>query len=251
MNWHTRYTQQAIWTRELRKYLFDRTELTSAQRVLEVGCGTGAILSEIQAALLTCSGVQRKCHGLDIQPLSLMEARVHAPDASLTRGDALSLPYPNETFDITLCHFLLLWISNPQGALAEMKRVTTQNGHVLALAEPDYTARVDKPAELEILGYWQAKSLQKQGADPSLGGKLAEMFYQAGIELLETGAIERQRDGALTSIEWEMEWAVLEADLTGLVSADEIKRLKIKDKLAWEQGKRTLHVPTYFAWGRV
>ena len=150
MDWHARYTQQANWTRELRDYLFKRIGLTTAERALEVGCGTGAILSEIQTQSL---------HGLDILPAALMEARVHAPAARLTRGDALSLPYPNECFEIVFCHFLLLWVSDPHRALGEMKRVTQPGGYVLALAEPDYSARVDEPTELASLGRWQTESL--------------------------------------------------------------------------------------------
>ena len=242
MNWHTRYTQQATWTRELRNYLFQQAGLKTAGRVLEVGCGTGAILNEIQTQSL---------HGLDIRPASLMEARINAPSASLTCGNALVLPYPNDVFDIAICHYLLLWVSDPQQALYEMKRVTRPGGHVLALAEPDYNARVDEPAELAVLGRWQAESLQRQGADVSLGDKLAGLFYQAGIELVETGAIESQGNDAPTSAERELEWAVLENDLANFVSVDEFQRLKKMDEAAWKRGERILHIPTYFAWGRV
>ena len=241
MNWHTRYTQQATWTRALRDYLFEGIGIDTAQRVLEVGCGTGAILSGMQT---------NASHGLDLEPASLREAKTHAPAAALTCGDAHSLPYPNETFDITFCHFLLLWVTDPLKALGEMKRVTHAGGYVLALAEPDYTARVDRPTELAELGRWQTESLRRQGADPSLGGKLAELFYQARIKLVETGPIERQGNDASISAERELEWAVLEADLTGHISNQEIQRMKKLDKQAWERGKRVLHVPTYFAWGQ-
>ena len=242
MDWHTRYQQQSNWTRDLRGYLFEQVGLKTAQRVLEVGCGTGAILSGLQTNALL---------GLDIQPASLMEAQVHAPSASLTCGDAHSLPYPEKSFDITFCHFLLLWVSDPLRVLDEMKRVTCAGGHILALAEPDYSARVDEPAELKIIGQWQTASLRSQGADPSFGGRLAESFYQAGIRLVETGAIESQGSDALTPAERDLEWAVLEADLAGRIPSQEIQRLKIMDEQAWASGKRILHVPTHFAWGQV
>jgi hypothetical protein len=131
-----------------------------------------------------------------------------------------------------------------------MKRVTRPGGHVLALAEPDYSARVDEPLELAVLGRWQAESLERQGADPTLGGRLAELFYGAGIELVETGAIQSRGNEALSSVEWELEWAVLEADLAGSVPVGDIQRLKKLDAQARVRGERILHVPTYFAWGR-
>jgi hypothetical protein len=77
------------------------------------------------------------------------------------------------------------------------------------------------------------------------------LYYQTGIEILETEAIENQGKDALTSAEWELEWAVLENDLTGFVPVEEIQRLKKLDQAAWASGERILHVPTYFAWGRV
>jgi len=242
MDWHARYTQQSNWTHDLRHYLFEQIGIKTTRRVLEVGCGTGAILSGIET---------RSLHGLDLQHASLKEAHIHAPVASLICGDAHSLPYYNEAFDITYCHFLLLWVSNPQLVLREMKRVTRAGGYVLALAEPDYTSRVDEPAELATLGQWQTEALRSQGADPSLGGRLAESFYQAGIELMETGTIESQGKDAPSTIERELEWAVLETDLAGRVPSQEIQRLKALDEQAWARGERILHVPTYFVWGRV
>lgn len=242
MDWHTRYTQQAGWTRELRNYLFASVGLEAARRTLEVGCGTGAILCEINSPAL---------HGLDLQPASLMDARVHAPAAALTRGDALSLPYADGAFDITFCHFLLLWVSDVERALLEMKRVTRAGGYVLALAEPDYSARVDKPAELAELGRLQTESLRKQGADPSVGGSLAGHFFRAGIKLIETGTIESRRNEAPTLAEWKSEWAVLEDDLAESVPFETIQHFKRVDKQAWERGERILHVPTHFAYGQV
>lgn len=242
MNWHTRYAQQAIWTRPLRSYIFEKTGLPSAQRILEVGCGTGAILSELPKR----PGI----HGLDIDRSALLECKIHAPDAVWVQGDALELPYPNQTFDIVYCHFLLLWIKTPMQALQEMKRAARTGGYVIAFAEPDYLERVDSPQELIPLGKWQTESLIHQGADPGLGARLAELFVRAGIQIIETGTIQN-RTNVPSLEEWEVEWKVIESDLAGLVPDQELQKMKIRDKEAREQGKRVLHVPTYFAWGKV
>lgn len=243
MEWHKRFIQQAAWTKNLRSYLFTRARMHSASQVLEVGCGTGAILSTLPATACL--------YGLDLLPERLLEARRNSARASLTCGDALSLPYTCASFDIVFCHYLLLWVRDPLQALREMKRITRPGGSILALAEPDYAGRVDRPDELAELGRWQTESLQRQGADPGLGGRLAELFHQAGIPLIETGRL--QMDGALppTPEELDMEWAVLEADLAGLVPAQEILRMKRLDESAWQNGERVLHVPTYFAWGQL
>jgi SAM-dependent methyltransferase len=240
MDWHRRYLQQAKWTRDLRAYLFKKAGLAIADRVLEVGCGTGAILSELPTPI--------SLHGLDIDAAALDRCQIHAPAASLVQGNALGLPYSNQIFDIVYCHFLLLWVGDPLKALLEMKRVAKAGAHVIAFAEPDYTARVDEPRELAPLGGWQAESLKRQGADPSLGARLDDLFYEAGIQLIETGTIQNSGLDPAPE-EWEMEWDVIESDLAGFIPRQDIHQMKKLDQQARRHGTRVLHVPTYFAWG--
>jgi SAM-dependent methyltransferase len=240
MNWHLRYAQQARWTRDLRAYIFHKINLDETHRVLEVGCGTGAILSELPPRL--------PLHGLDLNPAALTQCRIHAPSALLVRGNALQLPYSDNSFDLVYCHFLLLWVNDPLQALREMKRVSRK--HVIAFAEPDYSQRFDKPDELVPLGKWQTEALHRQGANPGFGGRLAGSFFQAGMEIIETGTI--QGAGNEPSLEdWEMEWAVIESDLAGSVPGEDIQKMKLLDQAARERGARVLHVPTHFAWGHV
>lgn len=240
MNWHTRYTQQAKWTRDLRAYIFKKININNSHRVLEVGCGTGAILSELPTHI--------HIHGLDIDPDTLAQCKSHAPSASLIRGNALQLPYSDNSFDVVYCHFLLLWVNDPLQALHEMKRVARE--HIIAFAEPDYSHRIDKPDELISLGKWQTDSLRRQGADPNFGERLAESFFRAGIKIIETGTIQSVENDASLE-DWEMEWAVIESDLAESVSSVDIQKMKSMDKAARERGERVLHVPTHFAWGHI
>lgn len=240
MNWHARYLQQAAWTRDLRAYLFNKAGFDTAGRILEVGCGTGAILRE----LATPAAV----HGLDLDPAALTQASVNAPAALLTRADGLALPFPDRSFDIVYCHYYLLWVRDPLQAVLEMSRVTKPGGHILALAEPDYFARVDQPETLRPLGEWQRDALKRQGADPGFGARLAETFFQAGVKLKETGTIQSGGEEP-SAREREMEWAVIQADLGESVSSAEIQKMKMLDDEAWTKGERIMNVPTYFAWG--
>jgi len=241
MNWHTRYAQQANWTRDLRNYIFEKVNLQRAQRVLEVGCGTGAILSDLPKL----PGL----HGLDIDPAALMACHVNAPDALLIHGNALQLPYHDHSFDIVYSHFLLLWVKNPLQAFEEMKRVTRNGGYVIAFAEPDYLNRVDEPHDLVQLGKWQTDALVRQGADPAVGARLAELFFEAEINIIETGTIQ-SRAQEPSADEWEIEWDVIESDLAGWVPGADIQKMKQSDRQAREQKTRVLHVPTHFVWGQ-
>ena len=243
IDWHARFLQQAAWTQPLRAHIFQRIGLEEGSRVLEAGCGTGALLADLPEAAIP--------FGIDKEPGRVMEAARHVPRARLTCSDVRCLPYADGTFAATFCHFLLLWVPEPLKALQEMARVTLPGGHVLAFAEPEYKSRVDTPAELAPLGRAQAEALLRQGADPDVGGRLGKLFQQAGISLVETGRLEEAGDRLPTQAEWQQEWIVLEEDLKSFVPAQELQRLKRLDLQAWRRGQRRLYVPTYFAWGRV
>ena len=250
MNWHERYVHQAAWTQELRRYVFERCGWRTAHSTLEVGCGTGGILQDPAASGHGARpGLQ--LHGLDIDPTALRECCEHAPTACLTCGDATALPYPSENFNITYCHFLLLWVRQPIRALQEMQRVTVRSGYVLALAEPDYGARLDRPTELAWLGQRQNAALERKGAALRRGAELRSLFQEAGIRLIESGAIHRAEGTPPSLGDWDSEWQVLESDLAGTIDADEMKEVRDRYQDAWLAGRGMLSVPTYFAWGQV
>jgi SAM-dependent methyltransferase len=248
-DWHQRFTQQASWTSSLRKYIYQRTQLLQAQRILEVGSGTGAIISALLSDLP--SARTNKLHGLDINSDYLNFARNRIPDVTLTQGDAHRLPYSDNTFDATICHFLLLWVKYPDKVLNEMTRVTRSNGSVIAIAEPDYGGRIDYPDELAEIGHLQALSLNQQGADSNMGRKLAGLFSHAGLINIEFGVLGGQWEIMNNTTEDSYEWAVVLDDLNGLISKEKINRLQQLDNMAQSSGERVLFVPTFYAYGQV
>ena len=155
------------------------------------------------------------------------------------------------SFDIALCHFLLLWVADPRQVIAEMRRVVRPGGYVLALAEPDYGGRIDYPPEFAALGRLQAEALRRQGADPDLGRKLSALFHEAGLKLVETGVLGGQWSGMPNPQDNELEWQVLEADLGDSIDKTQFNRLRALDAAAWQRGARLLFVPTFYAWGVV
>ncbi len=251
-DWHLRFAQQARWTQDLRRYLFERAGLRNAARVLEVGCGTGALLAGLGEDHGIPGGAGKiKPHGLDIAAHHLAFAHHFAPRALLTQGDAHTMPYSTGSFDLSFCHFLLLWVRQPESVVAEMARLTRPGGAVLALAEPDYGGRIDYPFELAQLASLQQAALQRQGADPLIGRRLAAIFSCAGLKQIETGVLGGQWHGPPCAEEWENEWRVLLDDLQDSLPQPDLERLRALDEQAWRSGQRVLFVPTFYAWGRV
>jgi len=235
------FRRQARWTREVRRYLFSKIGLKDSHRLLEVGCGDGAILSDL--------GTNAAVYALDFDFPRLREAKSSFSSGFFLNADAHLLPFAEESFDVVFFHFFLLWAHSPRRALREMRRVLRVGGHLLAFAEPDYSRRVDKPDSLAPLGAWQREALRQRGANPDIGGNLAELFFDSGISLVETGTLSKGAR-SLPPNEREEEWATLEADLRGMVAAETLSHYKKLDEEAWARGERVLYVPVHYAWGR-
>jgi hypothetical protein len=135
--------------------------------------------------------------------------------------------------------------------LEEMKRVTRPGGHILILAEPDYTHRIDFPDELSILGKLQAESLGSQGADPGIGPSIAGLLNQVDIEVIETGLSGGQWHPSNSTKDKENEWMTLELDLLNILTPEQIEKYKMQDLAARVVGTRILFVPVFYAIGKI
>ncbi len=241
--WHQRFSQQAIWTAPVRQHLLQILNLESAEKILEVGCGTGAVSMEIHRA------ITGNVYGLDIEPLFLKKAHSFDSGVRYVCGDAYRLPIPTHSMDACFCHFLLLWLQKPHDALLEMCRVTRKNGPVILFAEPDYSARIDYPVDLARIGILQSESLKKQGANPQIGRTLAHLLVDVGCRNVHSGLLGGEWGAYPTSEQTASEWELIRADLDGMLSAEEINRLEQIDQLAWQKAYRILFVPTFYAYG--
>lgn len=245
-DWHRRFTQQSKWTSDLRFYLDDHFNIQQMKHILDVGCGTGVISKELNSRYRT------NVFGLDIESANLELATKYAPQSEYTLGDAHTLPYPSGHFDLTFCHFLLLWVTNPIKVICEMTRVTRTAGYVVAYAEPDYGGRIDYPDELELLGKWQQESLYRQGANAQIGRHLAEIFNKAGLDDVKVGVLGGQWTADNLMEDWLSEWQILENDLSN--NPDNVSNWDIYKSLDLthrKSGDRILYVPTFYAFGQV
>jgi SAM-dependent methyltransferase len=246
--WHAQYLRQARWTQGVRNQLYRRARLLQAERVLDVGCGTGAITRELARR------TRGEVIGLDVDPRMIAFARrgaMAAPKGGRVpryeQGDAQDLPYPDRHFDVVTCHFLLLWVPDPLCAVREMARVTCERGTVLVCAEPDYGGRVDWP-ELPVR-QWQVDGLRRQGADPLIGRKVRRLLVEAGLRA-DVSIHPSLWDAGTLREQFEAEWAWLRRDVGADVNAATFDRARDQAKAAVDAGTRLVYMPVFCALGR-
>jgi SAM-dependent methyltransferase len=101
-------------------------------------------------------------------------------------GDALTLPFPDASFDLAFCNSLLWLLPDPVLALSEMRRVLRPGGRALA-AEPDggmvHSYDPDRPRlselELKFQECFVRGALALDSHDYEIGRKLPALFLAA------------------------------------------------------------------------
>ncbi len=241
--WHTRFKQQAGWTSQLRKYIFQELHLESCHRVLEVGSGTGVIIDEIQS---NCSAL---CYGLDVDLNRVLFSKAYSPGNHFIAADGYRIPISDDTFDQVYCHFYLLWMHDPLSAIKEMTRILLPGGAIIILAEPDYGGRIDFPRDLEKIGDGQRLSLINQGANPLIGRELTLLLKSVGLQDISMGLVSWSGIQPFSQHDFDIEWSVIHSDLSNQYSQETINKLKESDLDSSKKGIRISLTPTFYAWG--
>ena len=110
-------------TRETMK----RLRLLPTDRVLDVGCGTGALLHH-----LSTTHPAAQLSGVDPVPEMLAIARRRLlPSIELREGWAEHLPFAEQQFDVIVSCNMFHYIRKPVAALLEMKRVLRPGGQLI------------------------------------------------------------------------------------------------------------------------
>jgi ubiquinone/menaquinone biosynthesis C-methylase UbiE len=108
--------------------MLDRLAPEHASAGLDVGCGYGADV-EALADRLRPGG---RAVGIDVSATMIAEARRRVAgsglDVRFVVGDALALPFDDDTFDVCRIETVLQHVDAPGQAVAEMARVTRPGG---------------------------------------------------------------------------------------------------------------------------
>lgn len=135
MNTILSFHQDAYW----RRFAVSKLKLETGHRLLDVACGTGMLTIE---ALRQHGDIS--IEALDFSPEMLRRGQARLEElelldkVNLVEGDAMDLPYEDNSFDSAMSAFALRNVPSIEVTLQEMMRVVKPGGHVvtLELAKP-------------------------------------------------------------------------------------------------------------------
>jgi SAM-dependent methyltransferase len=160
--------------------LADLAGISSGQRVLDVGCGPGALTAELVARVGPAA-----VSAVDPSESFVVAAQARNPGADVQQATAEQLPFPDQSFDAALAQLVVSFMADPAAGIAEMRRVT-QPGGVVAASVWDLA---EGPSPLSPL--WDAvRTLDpgNKGESTRPGGRegdLSSLFSAAGLRDVE------------------------------------------------------------------
>lgn len=177
-----RLEAQAIaYGRVLEKEL-EIMNLKPGMKVLDAGCGTGAI-SRMIAQKVSPGEV----YGIDIDPVFISEAKKLAKKKGIENiefelDNVDDLKFDNNTFDVVYCRLVLMHVKNPVKTVIELKRATKKNGFI-AVSDNDDGSVLTYPPMPKAMGMWTkfGELAETRGEDRYIGRKLFSILSLAGL----------------------------------------------------------------------
>lgn len=184
------------YSRQLAPQMADLAGVDGEGRILDVGCGPGALTAEL-VRRVGADAVS----AVDPSESFVEAARSRNPGVRVVHASAADLPFPDRAFDAALAQLVVHFMPDPVAGLAEMARVTRRDG-VVAACVWDH-AGSHGPLRL----FWQAaRELDPGVHDESelagaREGHLAELFEAAGLHAVEEATLSTSLEHA-TFEEW-------------------------------------------------
>ena len=172
------------YSQPLAPLLVNFARVADGQRVLDVGCGPGALTAEL-VARLGAGAVT----AVDPSEPFVAAVRARQPEVEVRLAAAEDLPFGDETFAASLAQLVVHFMADPIAGLREMARVTQRGGTVAACVWDH--AGGGGPLAL----FWDAARELEPGVrgESELAGArrghLAELFESAGLRDVEEGAL--------------------------------------------------------------
>jgi ubiquinone/menaquinone biosynthesis C-methylase UbiE len=115
------------WSRRLAGPLIQFVGVKDGERILDVGCGTGSLTFALAKAAKLAA-----ISAIDYSPVYVAHARSRNSDPRIVidQGDATQLGFADASFDRAIAMLVLHFVSQPERAVAEMKRVVRPGGVV-------------------------------------------------------------------------------------------------------------------------
>jgi SAM-dependent methyltransferase len=186
------------YSRLLSPQLADLAGVAAGQRVLDVGCGPGALTSELVARLGPAAVA-----AVDPSEPFVAAARERHPEVDVRQAPAEELPFADATFDAALAQLVVHFMADPTAGLAEMRRVTRPGG-VVAACVWDHAG-----GQGPLTPLWDAVHELDPGAQDESGlagaraGDLARLFEAAGPREVEETALSVAVEHATFEEWWE------------------------------------------------
>lgn len=185
------------------------SDLRAGMSLLDIGCGPGTITVDL-AALVHPGRVTALETSEEILNLARAEADSRGRDnIAFATGDVHALDFPDDSFDVVHAHQVLQHVTDPVGALRELRRVCVPGG-IVAVRDADYGRfRWSPPsATLERWRDLYRRAARANGGEPDAGRYLAGWARKAGF----TDATVTTSSWCYTTPADRDEWGAMWAD---------------------------------------
>ena len=186
------------WSQQLSTQLADLAGVRPGQRVLDVGCGPGALTAELVARV-----GPESVSAVDPSASFIAAAMTRHPRVDLRQAAAEALPYPDDTFDAALAQLVVHFMADPVAGLREMARVT-RHGSVVAACVWDFGG-----GRGPLGPFWDAvRETDSNATDESnlagaRQGHLEQLFGATGLRQVEEKTLSANRSYSSFEDWWE------------------------------------------------